>query len=42
MNKDDPAREAHRLWTRPWTVQVDGLVGKPKTFDPKSVKVEKK
>ena len=33
VNKDDPAREAHRLKTRPWTVQVDGLVGKPKTFD---------
>jgi len=33
VNKDDPAREAHRLKTRPWTVQVDGLVQKPKTFD---------
>ncbi|OLC38749.1 MAG: mononuclear molybdenum enzyme YedY [Candidatus Rokubacteria bacterium 13_1_40CM_4_69_5] len=33
VNKDDPAREAHRLRTRPWTVQVDGLVRKPKTFD---------
>jgi methionine sulfoxide reductase catalytic subunit len=31
--KDDPAREAHRLKTRPWTVQVDGLVRQPKTFD---------
>jgi sulfoxide reductase catalytic subunit YedY len=33
VNKDDPAREAHRLRVRPWTVQVDGLVNKPKTFD---------
>src|SRR3989442_15677910 len=31
--KDDPAREAHRLRARPWTVQVDGLVQKPTTFD---------
>jgi methionine sulfoxide reductase catalytic subunit len=33
VNKDDPAREAHRLKTRPWTVKVDGLVHKPKTYD---------
>src|SRR5919197_1362169 len=33
VNKEDPAREAHRLRPRPWTVQVDGLVHKPKTFD---------
>jgi sulfoxide reductase catalytic subunit YedY len=33
VDKDDPAREAHRLKTRPWTVKVDGLVQKPKTFD---------
>jgi sulfoxide reductase catalytic subunit YedY len=33
LDKDDPAREAHRLKTRPWTVKVDGLVNKPKTFD---------
>ena len=33
VNKDDPAREAHRLRVRPWTVQVDGLVNKAKTFD---------
>jgi sulfoxide reductase catalytic subunit YedY len=31
--KEDPAREAHRLRVRPWTVQVDGLVHKPRTFD---------
>jgi len=33
VDKDDPAREAHRLRTRPWTVKVEGLVHKPKTFD---------
>src|SRR5215467_6265279 len=33
VNKDDPSRLGHTLRTRPWTVQVDGLVGKPKTFD---------
>ena len=31
--KADPAREAHRLQTRPWTVAVEGLVGKPRVFD---------
>jgi sulfoxide reductase catalytic subunit YedY len=33
VNKEDPARLAHTLKPRPWTVQVDGLVHKPKTFD---------
>src|SRR5262249_3632782 len=33
VNKDDPAREAHRLRPRPWTLKVDGLVHKPKTYD---------
>jgi sulfoxide reductase catalytic subunit YedY len=33
VNKDDPARNAHTLKTRPWTVKVDGLVNKPKTYD---------
>src|SRR5262247_1880102 len=33
VNKDDPSRLGHTLRTRPWTIQVDGLVGKPKTFD---------
>ena len=33
MNKEDPARLAHTLKTRPWTVKVDGLAHKPKTFD---------
>jgi sulfoxide reductase catalytic subunit YedY len=27
--KDDPARHAHRLTVKPWTVKVDGLVSKP-------------
>jgi sulfoxide reductase catalytic subunit YedY len=27
--KDDPARNAGRLTTKPWTVKVDGLVDKP-------------
>ena len=33
LDKSDPARLAGRLKTRPWTVQVEGLVGKPRTFD---------
>jgi sulfoxide reductase catalytic subunit YedY len=33
VHKDDPARLGHTLKTRPWTVKVDGLVGKPKTYD---------
>ena len=32
-DKGDPAREAYRLQTRPWTVAVEGLVGKPRVFD---------
>lgn len=32
-DKSDPAAEAHRLKTRPWTVSIEGLVSKPKTFD---------
>jgi sulfoxide reductase catalytic subunit YedY len=31
--KDDPAKHAHRMRTRPWSVQVDGLVHKPQTLD---------
>jgi methionine sulfoxide reductase catalytic subunit len=27
--KEDPAANAHRLKTRPWTVKVDGLVSRP-------------
>ncbi len=33
VNKDDPARLGHTLKPRPWTVKVEGLVGKPKTYD---------
>ena len=33
LDKDDPARTAHTLKTRPWTVQVEGAVKKPMTFD---------
>jgi sulfoxide reductase catalytic subunit YedY len=30
--KSDPAKNAHTLRTRPWTVQVDGEVHRPRTF----------
>jgi sulfoxide reductase catalytic subunit YedY len=33
VNKDDPARLAHMLKPRPWAVQVDGHVARPKTYD---------
>jgi sulfoxide reductase catalytic subunit YedY len=33
VDKSDPARLAHTLKTRPWTVKVEGLVQKPKTYD---------
>jgi sulfoxide reductase catalytic subunit YedY len=32
-NKDDPAREAYRLKTRPWTVSIEGQVKKPQKID---------
>src|SRR2546421_10990809 len=32
-DKDDPARHAGKLQTRPWTVKVEGECDKPKTFD---------
>ncbi len=32
-NKGDPSRLAHTLRPRPWTVQVDGHVARPKRFD---------
>jgi sulfoxide reductase catalytic subunit YedY len=32
-DKSDPAAEAYRLKTRPWTVVIDGLVKKPLTLD---------
>ena len=31
-DKADPAKNAHRLVTKPWTVAVEGLVKKPKVF----------
>jgi len=33
VNKDDPARLAHTLRPRPWSVEVGGLVAKPHRFD---------
>ncbi|MFN9104555.1 MAG: molybdopterin-dependent oxidoreductase, partial [Betaproteobacteria bacterium] len=32
-DKSDPARYAHTLKTRPWTVQVEGEVARPGRFD---------
>jgi sulfoxide reductase catalytic subunit YedY len=32
-DKSDPARHAHALKTRPWTVVIEGEVGKPGTWD---------
>ncbi len=32
-DKTDPARHAHTLKTRPWTVSVEGAVKKPKVYD---------
>ena len=32
-DKDDPARHAGKLQTRPWTVKVEGECAKPRTFD---------
>ncbi|RKH29747.1 protein-methionine-sulfoxide reductase catalytic subunit MsrP [Corallococcus sicarius] len=33
LDKNDPARRAHTLKTRPWTVVVDGEVHQPRTVD---------
>jgi methionine sulfoxide reductase catalytic subunit len=33
VNKDDPARLAHTLRPRPWSVEVGGLVARPHRFD---------
>ena len=33
VDKDDPARLAGSLRTRPWSVRVEGLVRTPRTFD---------
>ena len=32
-DKADPARNAHKMAVRPWTVNVEGLAGKPRRFD---------
>jgi sulfoxide reductase catalytic subunit YedY len=32
-DKGDPVRNAGRMAVRPWTVSVEGLVGKPRRFD---------
>ncbi|HEX2726763.1 MAG TPA: protein-methionine-sulfoxide reductase catalytic subunit MsrP, partial [Beijerinckiaceae bacterium] len=32
VDKDDPAANAHTLTTKPWTVRIDGLVGKPADY----------
>ncbi|MFY7916402.1 MAG: molybdopterin-dependent oxidoreductase, partial [Rubrivivax sp.] len=32
LEKNDPARLAHTLRTRPWTVSVEGECAKPRTF----------
>jgi sulfoxide reductase catalytic subunit YedY len=33
VGKDDPAKNAWRLHTRPWSIEVEGLVKQKKTFD---------
>ncbi|HLH21372.1 MAG TPA: protein-methionine-sulfoxide reductase catalytic subunit MsrP [Chloroflexota bacterium] len=33
LDKDDPARNAHALETRPWTISVEGEVARPQTID---------
>ncbi|RYF46329.1 MAG: protein-methionine-sulfoxide reductase catalytic subunit MsrP, partial [Comamonadaceae bacterium] len=33
LDKGDPARHAHALRTRPWTVSIEGEVAKPRTID---------
>ncbi len=32
-DKGDPQKNAHTLETKPWTVKMDGLVGKPADYD---------
>ena len=31
--KDEPARNAHTLQTRPWTINVEGEVARPQVID---------
>ena len=33
LDKDDPARNAHTLRTRPWTIDIEGEVSRPQTID---------
>lgn len=33
LDKEDPARHAHRLRTRPWTLAVEGEVARPRVWD---------
>jgi sulfoxide reductase catalytic subunit YedY len=33
VDKEDPAEHAHTLRTRPWAVEVGGLVAKPRKYD---------
>jgi sulfoxide reductase catalytic subunit YedY len=33
LDKDDPARNAHTLRPRPWTVEIEGEVANPQTID---------
>jgi sulfoxide reductase catalytic subunit YedY len=33
LDKDEPARNAHTLQTRPWTIEVAGEVSQPRTID---------
>jgi sulfoxide reductase catalytic subunit YedY len=33
LDKDDPARNAHTLRPRPWTIEIEGEVSKPQTID---------
>ena len=35
-DKGDPAKNAHTLVTKPWTVAVEGLVKQPKTYASKT------
>jgi sulfoxide reductase catalytic subunit YedY len=36
-DKDDPARNAGTLRTRPWTISIEGHVKKPRTYDVESI-----
>src|SRR5205823_5014302 len=33
LDKDEPARNAHTLQTRPWSIEVAGEVRQPRTID---------